>query len=973
VGWTLALVAFAGLLPWAAAPQAAPRAVMPPVGRWRTYANGDDVLALALQGNVVWSGTRAGGLVRWESGQPGYRQLLRPQDPLAGNSVRDIAIDGQGRKWLATDGGLTMLDDRGTAASADDLWRSYTRAGTNGALPSDDVRAVVVDGTRVWVGTAQVHDLATDAWSGGGLGMLDTKGTERTDDDTWAAPASFESTIRRNLDGTSVLGLVSDNILDLARTPAGNLWVATEPHWKKEPPADPNQAPVWTLVHGGLSFRDTRGTPDPADDRWSPVSCETMQFTVTCSVRALAIDAGGYAWAAIGGRGVMYFRADDPVIVDERTRRYDMADGLADNFVESIAFGPPGDPALKNTVWLGTRDGGISVLDHHGTLRDHQDDEWDQGRGHALSTADGLARNRVEALLLGADGLWLGTGPRDGQGGGVQRLDPTSGAVTAPLVTDQSPPSNFVTDLDFGRPGSRWVGHVWVATGSRAAAARRFGVGLADLDTAGTRDAGDDRWRQYRSAGTDDDGQLPWSGLAGDNVHAVALAGDRVWAGSAETVWDPAKGRYADGGLSLFDGSAWTARRVDNTGSPAGLPDGTVSALARGCGGELWAATGNVADNTGGGLVALTVTGDGRDRAGDHWQAWRYPELPSNNILDLSVDCGAGKVWLAAGHHFENNKWDGGGAAVRDIPSGRWDKYDTTNGLESYRDASPGVRIDAEARSVLAGANGTAWVGTYGTRLTKTTDLVTSWPYVPAVVNRFGAPGWQADVLAGAGWVSSIARDTDGRLWFATSRGGTARDGAEPENWRTDRAVPAPPTATATPTPRTTATPTRTASGSPGPSRTPTAVPPREQAARGGGLFVQDGATWTRLAADSSGIPANDLSVVAVGPDGDVWVGSEGWGLARLELGADPPTPTVTPDAPTPTATLTPTELPTLTPESTSTTGSPAPTSRTPTATSRTPRTPTATSRTPSRPPRKIYLALVVKPIGTRPAGRPGP
>jgi hypothetical protein len=914
-----------------------------PVGRWRTFANGDDVLSVVVVGQTLWAGTRGGGLVRWDLSSGTSTQFLRPQDALAGNTVNDIAVDGRGRLWLATDGGLTMLDDRGTADRGDDVWRSYTAASTARGLPSDDVRAVAVDGTRVWVGAAQVKNLATGDWLGGGLGQLDTMGTDRTDDDRWAPVSTFDSTIKRGLDGSIQLGLVSDNINDILVTPNGNLWVATSPHWSLEQPADVDKERTWTPVHGGLSFRDTRNTADPSDDRWTPVSCDSMQFTVTCTVHTLALDAKGYVWAAIGGRGVMYFQADDPVIVDERSRRWDASDGLADNFVESIAFGPRDNPALANTVWLGTRDGGISVLDHKGSLRDRSDDTWNLGRAGPLTTADGLARNRIQALAIANGGFWLGTGPLNGVGGGIQRLDPATDGIGAALVSKGGPPSNFITDVDFGRPGTRWAGHVWLGTGSRAPTARRFGSGAVDLDTHGTRDASDDVWTTYNTLNTDDDGKLPWTGLVGDNIHAVAVQGDRVWFGSTETRWNAATGAYADGGLALFDGTTWTARRVDNTGGPAtGHRDGSVSALATGCKGELWVGMGNAADNIGGGLAALTVTGDGHTLAGDAWQNFVYPELPSDNITDVSVDCGAARVWASAAHHDRSGRWEGGGVGVRDLQAGKWSKYDTTSGLESYADL--GVKVKAEAESVLAGANGTAWVGTYGTRRMGTDSLVKDNPYWPAVLNTWSGQGWSADILTGAGWVSSIARDPDGRVWLGTSRGGIARKDAQPESWVTDRLPPP------GPTPTVTATPPRT----PTPGRTPTAVPPRTQPGYGGGLFVVDGTQWYRLDTASSGIPSNDVSVVAVGPDGDVWVGTEGWGLARLEVGADPPTPTATNDAPTSTATLTATDEPTATPRWTSTpAGS---TTATPTA-SRSP------STTANRPGWRIFLPVCFEPI----------
>ena len=74
-----------------------------PSGHWTTFAHGNDILALQGQGDLLWAGARMGGLLRWDLPTGSYRQYLRPQNPLAGNTVRDIAIDAAGRKWLATE------------------------------------------------------------------------------------------------------------------------------------------------------------------------------------------------------------------------------------------------------------------------------------------------------------------------------------------------------------------------------------------------------------------------------------------------------------------------------------------------------------------------------------------------------------------------------------------------------------------------------------------------------------------------------------------------------------------------------------------------------------------------------------------------------------------------------------------------------------------------------------------------------
>jgi hypothetical protein len=120
-----------------------------------------------------------------------------------------------------------------------------------------------------------------------------------------------------------------------------------------------------------------------------------------------------------------------------------------------------------------------------------------------------------------------------------------------------------------------------------------------------------------------------------------------------------------------------------------------------------------------------------------------------------------------------------------------------------------------------------------------------------------------------------------------------------------------------------------------------------------GGLFVFDGAEWHRLDVAATGLLANDISVVSVAPNGDVWIGTEGWGLARFRPGAEPPTATPTSGARTATPTATSRE-----PTPTVSTGTPGGATPTGTPTGATP-TPTGSAPTPTaRPggPPIIYL-----------------
>ena len=829
-------------------------------GRWTTLASGDDILSLLRDGGTVWAGTRSGGLVRWDTVTGEYEQYLRPQDGLGGNTVFDMALDEGGRLWLATDGGLTVFEPaagRPQGGSGGDRWFTYTTE-TGLGMPSDEVRAVAVRGSLVYVGGVQRQDPVSGEWWGGGLGRVDTKGTFDPQDDEWAPIATFESTYRQGPGGLSEPGLVSDTVNDILVTPAGNVWVAASPHWRFETGPDPEGPPSWQRRHGGLSFLDTRGTPQTADDRWSGFSCELLQLTVTCSVRRLALDPRGRAWAADGGRGLIHFDPELGQLGGPQARLVPPPEE-GDGFVLDLAFGPVDVPQLANTVWMATRTGGVVVLDHKGTLANRGDDVWNFDRGDPLDVHDGLAGMRVQAIVAGQGRMWLGHGAARGAGGGLQALDTATLEALPAWRTVRAPPSNFITDIAFGGPGSRWQDHVWIATGARGGAtgARLFGSGVAVVDTGGGTVVGDFAWTHHDARSSDDDGALPWTGLASDNVQAVAVHGDDVWLGTAETRWDRSAGRYADGGLSVFDGRHWTARRPA-AGSGTGLGAGGVSALAVGCDGELWVATGNTWDHAGTGVYVRAAGAPAHETAGESWTRHNFPQLASTNSTSLAVDCGRRTVFVGAMHHVNSaetggpvGQWSGGGLAAFELDLLRWTRTTVDNGLQSFASGA----IKGEVASLAVAADGRLLAGAFGTRGMSSSALVATRPYWPAVFNERSEGTWSAAVFERAGMVASIAEDLQGRPWAATSRGGLARDSVSPDNW---------------------------AAGD-----------------DAGGLFVRADGEWLRLTARQDGIPSNDASVIRRAPDGSMWVGSAGWGLAFFDPRAAPRTPTPALNLPT--------------------------------------------------------------------------
>ncbi len=87
-------------------------------GTWRNYTTGNEVNALAVEGNYVWAGT-TGGVVRWNRTDGSYVKYTTA-DGLASNSVYAIAVDGAGHMWFGTPYGVSEFDGS--------TWTTYTTA-----------------------------------------------------------------------------------------------------------------------------------------------------------------------------------------------------------------------------------------------------------------------------------------------------------------------------------------------------------------------------------------------------------------------------------------------------------------------------------------------------------------------------------------------------------------------------------------------------------------------------------------------------------------------------------------------------------------------------------------------------------------------------------------------------------------------------------------------------------------------------
>jgi ligand-binding sensor domain-containing protein len=496
-------------------------------------------------------------------------------DGLVDNDVRTIAVDGAGRLWFGTDGGVSVLDHGGTLFDKiDDAWATFTTAD---GLPDNHVRAIAVDGAgRLWFGAFIRVCLGNGQCSSlGEVSVLDHGGTPfDRGDDTWTTFSTAD-------------GLADNGVEAIAVDGAGRLWFGTyagvsvldhdstpfdksDDAWASFTTADglpdnhvraiavDGAGRLWVGTAIRVSVLDHDDTPfDKSDDAWTTFSTVTAFFFV----KAIAVDGAGRLWvgtndwpfgcvlSVLDHGGTPFDKSDDIWAT------FSTADGLPEAYVYAIAVDSAG------RLWVGTYDG-VSVLDHGGTPFDKKDDAWT-----TFTTADGLADNGVKAIAVdGAGRLWFGTG------GGVSVLDHGGTPFDkiddawASFTTADGLAGNSVYAIAVDGAGRLWVG--------------TYDGGVSVLDHGGTPfDKIDDAWATFSTA----------DGLADNYVRAIAVDGaGRVWFGTG-------------GGVSVLDHDDTPFDRSDDAWATFttadGLADNDVEAIAVDGAGGLWFGTdGGVAE-----------------------------------------------------------------------------------------------------------------------------------------------------------------------------------------------------------------------------------------------------------------------------------------------------------------------------------------------------------------------------------------
>ncbi len=724
----ISLLAGSGAWTWAPA-QASAGKTIETGGAWTSFTTADglgsdSILTVSRDANgYVWVGTTNGLSILSPTGD---WLTLTSGDGLSDNIVTDIATDPTNPHyhWLATDGGVSLLDDGGQPQNKS-VHHWYTFGMADG-LANYHVSAVAVDrfSSQVWFGLTYLDDQGNEV--GSGISVLDTGGTPTNkSDDIWFTYTHANS------------GLASDVIRDIAFDPEGTAWVATAnglnaftaDTWTVYATWDgANQLPsndvknvlvtgdlLWIATAGGVAALDYNNTAhDKTDDQWT-VFTQSNSGLVSNNTRSLYMDGAGRLWISTdwldtsnktdagAGVSVLDTNGTPTYLFDDVWTTFTTANRLADNAVR-VVFAPG-----VGQAWLGTR-AGLSRLDYGASPANKADDHW--------TTYSASARMPATSVSALADsttpGIWLGTEL------GLSYLNYNATPhlkrddIWTLYTTTDGLPANSIRALAIDLQGRLWIGTA---------------AGLLVRDPHGTpANKADDTYILYNKT----------SGLLDDQVNDIAIdSAGRAWI---------ACGSYFSGGLQVLDiGASLTSRYDDHwavfTPADSGLPNAYARAVALDASGNVWV-------GTQGGAARLNYAGTPFTKKDDSWLVFAASAsgLANDSVWDVAVDS-AQNVWFALA---------GGGVSAY-APNGTWVTFTHTDGL-TYD----------FARTILANRDGTIWVGTdgggvsvlnYASTLANKTDDV--WTSYPGTADQPGS-------------ITALSQDRWGQIWTGTFGNGVS-------------------------------------------------------------------------------------------------------------------------------------------------------------------------------------------------------
>lgn len=406
-------------------------------------------LALDAEGRV-WIATAGMGVAIFDPRDHSFEYLVHdPEDPdsLAYNNVRSILHDDRGRTWLGTYGkGISVLE------------HSSGRF-THYAHHRDDPHSLAVD--IVWDITQDSEGLIWVALDQGGLARFDE------------ATGGFHHYTNVPYDPQS---LASNQVRVVFEDRSRDLWIGAFPagvsfynrstqvfrHYTARP-NDPGSlsnnailsfletrdGTIWVGTEGGLNALD----PDTGRFRQYLSDPENPTALAASPVLSLAEDSDGDLWVGTWAGGLHHLDR-----ASQTFTRYPAGEGgdsPNDDFIWSLLL--TGD----DTLWIGTENGGLN--------RYRQDSGHFAHFTHQADNNNSISGNYVPALLEDDSGrIWVGGFT------GVDILDPDTGAFTHTQM--QGVKGDNISSQNIRSLYEDSQGRVWVGTQHR---------GVHRLDEAG--------------------------------------------------------------------------------------------------------------------------------------------------------------------------------------------------------------------------------------------------------------------------------------------------------------------------------------------------------------------------------------------------------------------------------------------------------------------------------------------------------
>jgi ligand-binding sensor domain-containing protein len=383
-------------------------------------------IAVTSAGRVL-VGTDGAGLVELDPKDGRILNSVDAKSPkgLSDNHVSVIFEDKQHSIWIGTSNGLNRMDAKGG------LVQFVHDTEDPSSFPSPGVESIFQDrGGVMWVGTfadgvAKFHESRMS------FGYHYTRSHalsffEDTDGTLWVGTYNdglnkYDPATRRM---TKYLSLANE-----ASTPGKP--VALDAGWIMVVKRD-SRGLLWLAVkgHGLIAF-------DPKADTYRHYVPDADKATAlpTDTVFDIWEDPSHALWLATWGGGLVRFDPDANTFTSFTTET-----GLPSNYLYRVYP----DPMDKQIAWLGTTRGGL--------VRFHLTDHTITTFRHKADTTS-ISSDDVTAIYRDTDGaVWLGT-----FGGGLNRLDPTTGKAERFTTANSALTNNTVFGIIADTAGKLWI------------------------------------------------------------------------------------------------------------------------------------------------------------------------------------------------------------------------------------------------------------------------------------------------------------------------------------------------------------------------------------------------------------------------------------------------------------------------------------------------------------------------------------